>query len=242
MQFSIPICRKFLCKTHTIFSYFRAIFYPFHENWSKCFVILIVFAITVLSLIIYLPYSYHTVFVERTIFNIYLKTEATHYGCVYSIPNDSFYAYYPMLRSILTNYLPLCVITLSHIIMFRKVRGQTIQLENNRSAQRMRRLRAVSITFMITVAGFFACTFPHHVFLDYLHSQSRSQCKSCHDTLNDLLTLLVMFQCCLNPFIYSKIHRIMGLKIRQCFQKTSGRQHTENNTAVLGRTAEQSRL
>ena len=109
--------------------------------------------------------------------------------------------------------LPMIILLVTHLIMYLKLRRQARRMSRSSTEDQNQRLRNISRTFIAVVLAFYICVFPHfcmHMYEYYLKISKRMSIDDInhhHDHAHNIFTITTYFNCCLNPFIYSKIHK-----------------------------------
>ena len=121
--------------------------------------------------------------------------------------------------------LPMIILLVTHVIMYLMLRRQARRMSQSSTADHNQRLRKISRTFIVVVLAFYICVFPHfcmHMYEYYLkisNKMSIDDINHHHDHAHNIFTITTYFNCCLNPFIYSKIHKKIFSNFRCLLEK-----------------------
>ena len=184
--------------------------------------------------ILQLPIALNATLLKRILYDSFMVKEHRWNFCTLMVkvmPDTGlcrvWYYHYVNLTRLINYIIPFFIISASHILMFRELKQQTkMHMDNNNNSrnnkERMKKLKDISVTFLFTVLGYFVCIMP------YMVSSSISHYTDFKLPLevSDVLQLMPNLECCINPFVYSKIHRkiyaqILKLKVF-CLNKRVG--------------------
>ena len=108
--------------------------------------------------------------------------------------------------------IPMVTLLVTHVLMYITLRKQAVRMSQSTTQDQTQRLREITKTFIVVVAAFYVCVFPHsfwHTYESYLvmsnmNDRQKIRTKAMH--AHDTFTIMMYLSCCLNPFIYSKLH------------------------------------
>ena len=118
-----------------------------------------------------------------------------------------------VLKNVVGLFIPLFIVGIFQILTWKTLRQSKAKKIMTRSKKRHRNLRRASLTCFLIVVAFFLLTLPNRIFEIWVMYQSifnRQWFKMHAATLFDLwdgTNVLLVFNACINPLIYAKVHR-----------------------------------
>ena len=137
-----------------LFSNFRSVKYPMKPKLKMRFVITIIITIICLAVTVAVPNIYHTGYEK------YLNGKY-QYHCIYFYSKEFNKFFYYLLISIIFVLMPMTVIAIAHISMWRHIQKQPKLESSSEEAKRQLKLRKISKTFQLIVYTYFFMTLPH---------------------------------------------------------------------------------
>ena len=114
-------------------------------------------------------------------------------------------------------WLPMIMIVVVNILMYIKIRKQATKRKLSSSHNSSAQMVQISRTFMIVVVVYFVCYLPHtilHTMYDSFHNATEFISNTAFNKANRVFNralpftnFLLFSNSCLNPIIYSKIHK-----------------------------------
>ena len=149
--------------------------------------------------------------------------------CTQEDKGNILYVYYLIVNSI-GLWIPFLLVMIIHIAMYLKLQKLALVRAASTSSDTQGQLQRISRVFLATVIAFYTCTLPLSV-LSCLLFGSIVPDNNIMITAQNLSIALQNLNCCLNPFIYSKIHQKIyrGMKnlVTKCITQRANHQIKE---------------
>ena len=157
------------------------------------------------------------------------------------------YVYYLIVYSI-GLWMPLLLVIIVHVAMYLKLKTLALVRAASTSSDTQGQLNRISRVFLMTVVAFYICTLPLSVLTIFVYLGDKLPSNGYIIMAQNFAIPLQISNCCLNPFIYSKIHQKVyrGMKNvivawitgRENSRKNEVRNRSRGNKASSGEMGE----
>ena len=190
----------------------RAVKHPFRESLSQQWRVRVVSFIYILSIATSVPIAANTKY-------IFIDAHAK-YVCHVDFQNPF---YYTTALGLVASYLPLTIIIFLQILSWKTLRRSMRKVSLLKMNQkRAKRIKEASYTYVAIVIAFFLLTLPKAVnYMHFMYWYRYQRPPKERPSVNrwnwwDATHVLYVFNSCVNPLLYAKIHK------RMCTGRSSG--------------------
>ena len=203
----------------------RAIYRPLSTKLNKKIVIFISVLILTFSFVLNLNYGLGLEYIS----NKFVSIDGVIYEysiCAILKNKEKEHLVYRFVSYTLGIWLPMLLIVIVYIFMYLKLKKQAEIRKRHSTQDSQRQLTQISKTFTTVLAVFYICYLPitlQEAISIYLEYFERAINTDVFNTANTINNFLLFSHSCMNPIIYSRIHRRIFDNMRQFIKACGGK-------------------